>query len=115
MLESPLPIIVYVSPDGARAASAGVWIVQAADIAAMAPQTNIGSSTPISVGGENIQKDLRRKVVNDAVASLKASPRLTVATAVGRAGRASGVEPDRERGARAGTSSTTWRPICRHC
>ncbi len=72
MLESPLPIIVYVSPDGARAASAGVWIVQAADIAAMAPQTNIGSSTPISVGGENIQKDLRRKVVNDAVASLKA-------------------------------------------
>ena len=72
MLESPLPIIVYVSPDGARAASAGVWIVQAADVAAMAPQTNIGSSTPISVGGENIQKDLRRKVVNDAVASLQA-------------------------------------------
>ena len=71
MLESPLPIIVYVSPDGARAASAGVWIVQAADIAAMAPQTNIGSSTPISVGGEDIQEDLRRKVVNDAVASLK--------------------------------------------
>jgi membrane-bound serine protease (ClpP class) len=72
MLESPLPIIVYVSPDGARAASAGVWIVQAADVAAMAPQTNIGSSTPISVGGEDIQKDLRKKVVNDAVASLKA-------------------------------------------
>jgi len=72
MLESPLPIIVYVSPDGARAASAGVWIVQAGDIAAMAPQTNIGSSTPISVGGEDIQKDLRKKVVNDAVASLKA-------------------------------------------
>jgi membrane-bound serine protease (ClpP class) len=70
-LASPLPIIVYVSPGGARAASAGVWIVQAADIAAMSPQTNIGSSTPISVGGENIQKDLRRKVVNDAVASLK--------------------------------------------
>jgi membrane-bound serine protease (ClpP class) len=70
-LASPLPVIVYVSPGGARAASAGVWIGQAADILAMAPQTNIGSSTPISVGGENIQKDLRRKVVNDAVASLK--------------------------------------------
>jgi membrane-bound serine protease (ClpP class) len=65
-------VIVYVSPDGARAASAGVWIGQAGDILAMAPQTNIGSSTPISVGGEDIQKDLRNKVVNDAAASLKA-------------------------------------------
>jgi membrane-bound serine protease (ClpP class) len=48
-----------------------VWIGQAADILAMAPQTNIGSSTPINVGGEDIQDDLRRKVVNDAAASLK--------------------------------------------
>jgi membrane-bound serine protease (ClpP class) len=71
-LASKIPVIVYVSPDGARAASAGVWIGQAADILAMAPQTNIGSSTPISVGGEDIQKDLRRKVVNDAAASLRA-------------------------------------------
>jgi membrane-bound serine protease (ClpP class) len=71
MLASPLPIIVYVWPDGARAASAGVWIGQAADILAMSPQTNIGSSTPISVGGTDIQDDLRRKVVNDAAASLK--------------------------------------------
>jgi membrane-bound serine protease (ClpP class) len=72
MLASPLPIIVYVSPSGARAASAGVWIVQAGDIAAMAPGTNIGSSTPISIGGEDIQADLKRKIVNDAAASLKA-------------------------------------------
>jgi membrane-bound serine protease (ClpP class) len=71
-LSSTIPVIVYVSPDGARAASAGVWIGQAADILAMAPQTNIGSSTPVSVGGEDIQKDLRRKVVNDAAASLRA-------------------------------------------
>jgi membrane-bound serine protease (ClpP class) len=70
-LASKIPVIVYVSPEGARAASAGVWIGQAADILAMAPQTNIGSSTPISVGGEDIQKDLRRKVVNDAAASLR--------------------------------------------
>lgn len=70
-LASTIPVIVYVSPDGARAASAGVWIGQAADILAMAPQTNIGSSTPISLGGEDIQKDLRRKAVNDAAASLR--------------------------------------------
>jgi membrane-bound serine protease (ClpP class) len=71
-LASKVPVIVYVSPDGARAASAGVWLGQAADLLAMAPQTNIGSSTPINVGGEDIQKDLRRKVVNDAAASLRA-------------------------------------------
>lgn len=70
-LQASVPVIVYVAPEGARAASAGVWIGQAADILAMAPQTNIGSSTPISVGGENIQSDLRRKVVNDAAASLR--------------------------------------------
>jgi membrane-bound serine protease (ClpP class) len=71
-LASRIPVIVYVAPDGARAASAGVWIGQAADILAMAPQTNIGSSTPISIGGQDIQKDLRRKVVNDAAAQLRA-------------------------------------------
>ncbi len=70
-LASKVPVIVYVSPEGARAASAGVWISQAADLLAMAPQTNIGSSTPIDVGGENIQEDLRNKVVNDAAASLR--------------------------------------------
>jgi len=69
-LASKVPVIVYVSPDGSRAASAGVWLGQAADILAMAPQTNIGSSTPINLGGTNIQSDLRRKVVNDAAASL---------------------------------------------
>jgi membrane-bound serine protease (ClpP class) len=70
-LASEVPVIVYVSPPGARAASAGVWIGQAGDILAMAPATNIGSSTPVSVGGEDIQEDLRRKVVNDAAASLR--------------------------------------------
>ncbi|MGH3116504.1 MAG: NfeD family protein [Gaiellales bacterium] len=74
-LASKVPVIVYVYPEGARAASAGVWIGQAGDILAMAPQTNIGSSTPISVGGEDIQKDLRNKVVNDAAASLRALAR----------------------------------------
>ena len=65
-------MIVYVAPNGARAASAGVWIAQAADVLAMAPVTNIGSSTPIDSSGANIGSDLRRKVVNDAAASLRA-------------------------------------------
>jgi membrane-bound serine protease (ClpP class) len=70
-LASKVPVIVYVWPEGGRAASAGVWIGEAADILAMAPQTNIGSSTPINIGGGDIAKDLRRKVVNDAAASLR--------------------------------------------
>jgi membrane-bound serine protease (ClpP class) len=71
-LSAKLPVIVYVSPDGARAASAGVWISEAADVLAMAPTTNIGSSTPIDSSGGNLGSDLRRKVINDAAASLKA-------------------------------------------
>src|SRR5215208_6451564 len=75
ILASKKPVIVYVAPEGARAASAGVWIGQAADVLAMAPQTNIGSSTPISAGGGDIKGDLYRKVVNDAAASLRALAR----------------------------------------
>jgi len=75
ILASERPVIVYVTPEGARAASAGVWIGQAADVLAMAPQTNIGSSTPISAGGGDIEGDLHRKVVNDAAASLRALAR----------------------------------------
>ena len=71
-LNARLPVIVYVSPDGARAASAGVWISQAADVLAMAPTTNIGSSTPIDSSGANLGSDLRRKVINDSAASLTA-------------------------------------------
>ena len=71
-LASEVPVIAYVSPDGARAASAGVWIVQAADIAAMAPSTNLGSSTPVAAGGGEIPSDLRRKAINDAAKSLRA-------------------------------------------
>ena len=70
-LGSKIPVIVYVSPPGARAASAGVWIGEAADELAMAPATNIGSSTPINGNGTNLGSDLRRKVLNDAAASLR--------------------------------------------
>ncbi len=71
-LASKVPVIVYVSPQGARAASAGVWIGQAADVLAMAPISNIGSSSPIDSSGANISSDLRKKIRNDAVASLTA-------------------------------------------
>jgi membrane-bound serine protease (ClpP class) len=67
-LASTVPVIVYVAPPGSSADSAGAVITMAADIAAMAPQTNIGSSTPISLSGEDISEDLRRKIVNDAAA-----------------------------------------------
>ena len=67
-LDAEVPVVVYVAPPGSRAASAGAFITLAADVAAMAPATNIGSSTPVAVGGGEIPDDLRRKVVNDAAA-----------------------------------------------
>jgi membrane-bound serine protease (ClpP class) len=70
-LSLKVPVIVYVSPSGARAASAGVWIAEAGDVLALSPISNIGSSTPINGNGGNIGSDLRRKVVNDAAASLR--------------------------------------------
>jgi membrane-bound serine protease (ClpP class) len=71
MLSSKVPVIIYVYPRGSRDASAGVFITMAADVAAMAPETNIGSSTPISTSGGNIPSDLKRKVINDAVAYIR--------------------------------------------
>jgi membrane-bound serine protease (ClpP class) len=70
-LSLKIPVIVYVTPSGARAASAGVWIAEAGDVLALSPVSNIGSSTPINAGGGNIGSDLRRKVINDAAASLR--------------------------------------------
>jgi membrane-bound serine protease (ClpP class) len=67
-LAAEVPVVVYVAPPGSSADSAGAVIAMSADVAAMAPQTNIGSSTPISLGGQDISKDLRRKIVNDAAA-----------------------------------------------
>ncbi len=67
-LEATVPVVVYVAPQGSRAASAGAFITLAADVAAMAPNTNIGSSTPVAVGGGEIPSDLRRKIINDAAA-----------------------------------------------
>jgi membrane-bound serine protease (ClpP class) len=68
ILALEIPVVVYVAPPGSSADSAGAVIGQAADVLAMAPQTNIGSSTPISATGENLGSDLRKKVINDAAA-----------------------------------------------
>ena len=71
-LNAKLPVLVWVGPNGSTAGSAGVWIAQAADFLGMAPQTNIGSSTPIDSGGSNIGSDLRRKLINHEAATLRA-------------------------------------------
>jgi membrane-bound serine protease (ClpP class) len=71
-LSSTVPVLVWVGPNGSFAGSAGVWLAQAADYLAMAPETNIGSSTPIDSSGGNIGSDLRRKLVNHEAASLRA-------------------------------------------
>ena len=68
ILNSPVPVVVYVAPRGARAASAGVMITIAAHVAAMAPQTNIGAAHPVSADGKEINKTMSEKVVNDMVA-----------------------------------------------
>jgi membrane-bound serine protease (ClpP class) len=72
IIAAPMPVVVYVYPNGARAASAGLYITEAADVAAMAPETNIGSATPISLGGGNEDKVLGRKIRNDAAAYVRA-------------------------------------------
>ena len=68
LLNAEVPVVVYVAPTGARAASAGVFITMAAHIAAMAPATNIGAAHPVAVGGGQMDKEMVKKIENDAAA-----------------------------------------------
>ncbi len=76
ILSSPVPVCVYVAPNGARAASAGVYIAYAAHIAAMAPSTNLGSASPVSMGGGEMDSTMAKKIKNDAVAYIRGLARL---------------------------------------
>jgi membrane-bound serine protease (ClpP class) len=70
LLNADIPVIVWVGPTGARAASAGVFITLAAHVAAMAPATNIGAAHPVAVGG-GVDKESMRKIENDAAAFVR--------------------------------------------
>ena len=72
ILASPVPVIVYVAPTGARAASAGFFILESADVAAMAPGTNTGAAHPVAFGGEKMDDTMKTKVENDSAAFMRA-------------------------------------------
>jgi membrane-bound serine protease (ClpP class) len=72
IIDAPMPVVAYVSPDGARAASAGAFITEAADVAAMSPQTNIGSASAVTSTGGDIGGTLGVKIENDAAAFIRA-------------------------------------------
>src|SRR5207245_2285754 len=78
ILESPVPVIIYVTPAGSRAASAGFFILEAADVAAMAPGTNTGAAHPVILG-EKMDEVMKTKMENDAAAFMR-----TIATRRGR-------------------------------
>lgn len=78
LLDAPMPTVVYVAPDGARATSAGMFVLVAADVAAMAPATHVGAAHPVPLGSE-IDDVMEEKVVSDAAALVR-----SVATSRGR-------------------------------
>ena len=71
ILESPVPVIVYVAPSGRRAASAGFFILESADVAAMAPGTNTGAAHPVTVGGGKMDDVMKEKIENDSAAYIR--------------------------------------------
>src|SRR5256712_7348426 len=79
MMTSRVPVIVYVSPAGSRAASAGFFLLEAADVSAMAPGTNTGAAHPVMLGGDKIDEVMKAKMENDAAAFMR-----TIASRRGR-------------------------------
>ena len=71
VLNSNIPIVTYVGPQGARSASAGTYLVLSSHVAAMAAATNIGSSTPVLIDGNEPTEDMRNKMINDAAAYIR--------------------------------------------
>ncbi|HTC49637.1 MAG TPA: nodulation protein NfeD [Candidatus Aquilonibacter sp.] len=68
---SSVPLIIYVTPSGSRAASAGFFILESADVAAMAPGTNTGAAHPVTLGGGNVDEVMKQKLENDAAALMR--------------------------------------------
>src|SRR6266851_5134551 len=71
ILASPVPVIIYVTPSGSRAASAGFFILESADVAAMAPGTNTGAAHPVTLGGGKVDDVMKEKMENDAAALMR--------------------------------------------
>jgi len=71
IVDSPVPVIVYVTPSGSRAASAGFFILESADVAAMAPGTNTGAAHPVTLGGSKMDDVMKQKIENDLAALMR--------------------------------------------
>jgi len=71
ILNSKVPVVVWVGPAGARAASAGVFIVAASALAAMSPQSTIGAASPVGLGGRNVDKTMAEKIKNDILSLIR--------------------------------------------
>ncbi len=71
ILNTNIPVIVYIYPEGARAASAGTFIIYSSDIAVMAPSTSIGAAHPVNLGSEQVSEDVMEKITNDSVSFIR--------------------------------------------